>query len=225
MKTFPLLTGSVLAALAVSLTLVSCGDKDAESSDPPERKSSPKANPLDSGTDGREKATPPVDLENEVIGYWAPDTERIIREMEEKMKDEPQALAMTRALMAPMLSSMAVEIPEKGKFFIHMMGQKQEATYIVKSVDLSSNSFNVETTTEGEDGEMELESGTFTINGETLALTGGKEDGPLDSLFLIRIDEAAFKKRQDAKIPDSILDLPEGPDPEEDDVIDPAPGD
>ena len=78
-----------------------------------------------------------------------------------------------------MLSSMAVEIPEKGKFFIHMMGQKQEATYIVKSVDLSSNSFNVETTTEGEDGEMELESGTFTINGETLALSGGKEDGPV----------------------------------------------
>ena len=74
MKTFPLLTGSVLAALAVSLTLVSCGDKDAESADPPERKSSPKANPVDSGTDGREKATPPVDLESEVIGYWAPDT-------------------------------------------------------------------------------------------------------------------------------------------------------
>ena len=75
------------------------------------------------------------------------------------------------------------------------------------------------------DTKMEVESGTFTINGEKLALTGGKEDGPLDSLFLIRIDEAAFKKRQDAKIPDSILDLPKGPDPEEGDVIDPAPGD
>ena len=225
MKTFLLLTCSALAALAVSLTLVSCGDKDAEPSDLPERKSSSKANPVDSGTDGGEKATPPVDLESEVIGYWAPDTERIIKEMEEKMKDEPEALAMTRALMDPMLSSMAVQIPEKGKFSIHMMGQKQEATYIVKSMDLSSNSLNVETTTEGEDGEMEVESGTFTINGEKLALTGGKEDGPLDSLFLIRIDEAAFKKRQDAKIPDSILDLPKGPDPEEDDVIDPAPGD
>ncbi len=225
MKTFPLLTGSALAALAVSLTLVSCGDKDAESSDPSERKSSSKANPVGSGADAGEKITPPVDLESEVIGYWAPDTERIMQEMEEKMKDEPQALAATRALMGPMLSSMAVQIPEKGKFSIHMMGQKQEATYIVKSVDLSSNSLNVETTTEGEDGEMEVESGTFTINGEKLDLTGGKEDGPLDSLFLIRIDEAAFKKRQDAKIPDSILDLPEGPDPEEGDTTEPAPGD
>ena len=140
------------------------------------------------------------------------------------MKGQPEALATPRAVMEGVLSSMAVQIPEKGKFSIYMMGQKQEATYIVKSVDLSSNSLNVETTTEGEDGEMEVESGTFTINGERLDLTGGKEDGPLDSLFLIRIDEAAFKKRQDAKIPDSILDLPEGPAPDEGDVIDPVPG-
>ena len=209
MKTSLSLTGPALAALGISLTLVSCEDKGAEPSDPPEKKSSSKANPVESGADGGEKATPPVDLESEVIGYWAPDAEAM---MKAKGPEEEDSI---EALRTEMLAAMTFEIPEKGKVVMHMMGDSLNMSYTVKTIDEATKTLSVEIT----DPDGETESGAFIIGEDKLKLsTGGDEP----DLSLVRIDEAAFKKRK-VVLP-NILDLPEGPDPEEGDTTEPAPG-
>ena len=103
-----------------------------------------------------------------------------------------------------MIAAMAFEIPEKGKMVMHMMGDSRSMSYTVKTVDEATKALTVEIT--GPDGETE--SGSIIIGEDKLRLSGGD-----DGLSLVRIDEATFKKRQEAKVP-NILDLPEGPGPD-----------
>ena len=162
-----------------------------------------------------EEAAPPGDLESHVVGYWAPDAEAIMKEMEETFKDSPNELAASKARNAPMIAAMAFEIPEKGKIVMHMMGDSLNMSYTVKTIDEATKTLSVEIT----DPDGGTESGSFIIGEDKLKLsTGGDEP----DLSLVRIDEAAFKKRK-VVLP-NILDLPEGPDPEEGDTTEPAPG-
>ena len=159
-----------------------------------------------------EEAVPPGDLESHVVGYWAPDAEAMMKEMEEKFKDSPDELAASKAMKAPMINALAFEIPEKGTMVMHMMGDSRSMSYTVKTVDEATKTLTVEIT--GPDGETE--SGSIIIGEDKLRLSSGDDED--DGLSLVRIDEAAFKKRQ-VVLP-NILGLPEepGPDSSEEDI-------
>ena len=149
-----------------------------------------------------------ADLEGRVIGYWAPDAEAM---MKEKGPEEDGI----EALRTEMLAAMTFEIPEKGKIVMHMRGDSLSLSYTVKTIDEASKTLSVEIT----DPDGTTKSGAFVIGEDKLKLsTGGDEP----DLSLLRIDEAAFKKRK-VVLPNT-LDLPEGPDPEEGDPTEPAPG-
>jgi len=137
-----------------------------------------------------EEAAPPGDLESHVVGYWAPDAEAIMKEMEERFKDSPDELAASKARNAPMITEMAFEIPEKGKIVMHMMGDSRSMSYTVKTADEATKTLAVEIT--GPDGETE--SGSIIIGEDKLRLSSG--DDADDGLSLVRINEAAFKKRK-----------------------------
>ena len=150
-----------------------------------------------------------ADLEGRVIGYWAPDAEAM---MKEKGPEEEDGI---EALRTEMLAAMTFEIPEKGKIVMHMMGDSLSLSYTVKTIDEATKTLSVEIT----DPDGTTKSGAFVIGEDKLKLsTGGDEP----DLSLVRIDEAAFKKRK-VVLP-KILDLPEGPEPEEGDPTEPAPG-
>ena len=201
MKTQFSLAGSTLAALGISLMTISCDNKseNADSGSEPSKtdESTPEEKPP------AEEPAPTGDLESQVIGYWAPDAEAMMKEMEEQFKDSPDQLAAFKAMVAPMFAAMAVEIPEKGTMVMHMMGDSRSMSYTVKTVDEATKTLTVEIT--GPDGETE--SGSIIIGEDKLRLSSGDEEE--DGLSLVRIDEAAFKKRK-VVLPNS-LDLPEGP--------------
>jgi len=185
MKTQFSLAGSTLAALGISLMTISCDNKSENA---------------DSGSEtsdtGTAEAAPTGDLESHVIGYWAFDAEAMMKEKGLAAEDNIDALRME------MFAEMAFEIPEKGKIVMHMLGDSLSMSYTVKTVDAATKTLTVEIT----DPDGETESGSIIIGEDKLKLsTGGDEP----ALPLVRIDEAAFKKRK-VVLPNS-LDLPEGP--------------
>ena len=185
MKTQFSLAGSALAALGISLMAISCDNKSENA---------------DSGSEtsdtGTAEAAPTGDLESHVIGYWAADAEAMMKEKGLAAEDNIDALRME------MFAEMAFEIPEKGKIVMHMLGDSLSMSYTVKTVDAATKTLTVEIT----DPDGETESGSIIIGEDKLWLsTGGDEP----DLSLVRINEAAFKKRK-VVLPNS-LDLPEGP--------------
>ena len=182
MKIQFLLAGSTLAALGISLMTISCDNK-SENADSGSETSDP----------GTAEAAPTGDLESHVIGYWAADAEAMMKEMGLAAEGEIDALRME------MFAEMAFEIPEKGKIVMHMLGDSLSMSYTVKTVDAATKTLTVEIT----DPDGETESGSIIIGEDKLKLsTGGDEP----ALPLVRIDEAAFKKRK-VVLPNS-LDLP-----------------
>ena len=185
MKTQFSLAGSALAALGISLMAISCDNKSENA---------------DSGSEtsdtGTAEAAPTGDLESHVIGYWAADAEAMMKEKGLAAEDNIDALR------TEMFAEMAFEIPEKGKIVMHMLGDSLSMSYTVKTVDAATKTLTVEIT----DPDGETESGSIIIGEDKLWLsTGGDEP----DLSLVRINEAAFKKRK-VVLPNS-LDLPEGP--------------
>jgi len=211
MKKILPLAGFIMATVGTCLMAVSCGDKNDTSTstkeDPPAapaKTDPPSAVPEPEEKPAAEEAAPTGDLESEAVGYWALDTEAMMKEMEEELKDSPNELAAAKAMMAPMMAAMTVHIPEKGKVVMHIMGDSHSMSYTVKSVEEATKTLTVEIT----DPDGETETGAIIIGEDKLRIEGGD-----DGLSLVRIDEAAFKKRQEAKVP-NILDLPEGPGPD-----------
>ena len=203
MKKILPLAGSTIATLGICLMAISCGEKndtDTSTGTSPKENADASEAPAKTAPPEEEAAPAPTgDLESQAVGYWAPDAETMMGFLAEDLKDEPERLAAMKAMMEPMLAAMAVHIPEKGKVVLHMMGDTEDISYIVKSVDEASKTLTVE---------IDDEPGTITIGEDSLVLAGGD-----DRIALTRIDEAAFKKRQEAKAP-NILDLPEGPGPD-----------
>ncbi len=188
MKIQFLLAGSIIAALGISLMTISCDNKSENA---------------DSGSEtsdtGTAEAAPTGDLESHVIGYWAADAEAMMKEKGLAAEDNIDALRME------MFAEMAFEIPEKGKIVMHMLGDSLSMSYTVKTVDAATKTLTVEIT----DPDGKTESGSIIIGEDKLRLSSGDDED--DGLSLVRIDEAAFKKRQ-VVLP-NILGLPEGLDP------------
>ncbi len=214
-----------MATLGICLLAISCGDKnDNSTATPPEETAAPakdetaapaKAPAAVSESEEKpapKEAAPTGDLESQAVGYWAPDAKAMMGFLAEDLKDEPESLAAMQAMMEPMLAGMAVHIPEKGKIVMHMMGEQQTATYTVKSVEEATKTLSVEIT----DPDGATESGSIIIGEDRLELAGDN-----DRIALTRIDEAAFKKRQEAKVP-NILDLPDDGSEEDAVVEEPA---
>ena len=171
-----------MAALGISLMSVSCGDKnDKESKD--------------------------VDLESQMVGYWAPNVEAMEKEMLEEIGDNPNAAALA-PMMTAMLAGMSVEI-KKGDVTVHIMGQATTWTYKITKTDADTKTLTISIEQEGESEEE----GTAMIDGDQLVLT--MADGKtLEKLDLHRIDEAAFKKRQESALtpPAGLPGIPDGGD-------------
>ena len=204
---------AVALAASMAVLQLSCGDASSDGKEegsskenpaPKVEKKAPAQPPkLVSKSEEERKKILGRDMEIHVVGYWDPDAEAMMKEMEEKFKDSPDELAASKAMKAPMINALAFEIPEKGTMVMHMMGDSRSMSYTVKTVDEATKTLTVEIT--GPDGETE--SGSIIIGEDKLRLSSGDDED--DGLSLVRIDETAFKKRQ-VVLP-NILDLPEEP--------------
>lgn len=178
-----------MAALGISLMAISCGEKEnAESGD----------------GDGDEKNVKSadgggaIDLEAQMVGYWAPDAEAMMAEMKAKTADDPAAAQMI-PLMQGMIATMSVEVPKKGEVVIHIMGEAKASTYKLTKTDQASKTLTMEVTEDGK-----VETGTAIIGDDTLTLI--KDE---NTIILNRIDEAAFTKRLETS-KSAPADLPGG---------------
>ncbi len=176
--------GSTIAALGIALVVVSCEGRD-EPADTGAGASS--GDGTGSGKVSGNQNSPPGNLEEQVVGYWAPNADAMKQRLEDELKGNPGELAAAKAMIDPRLSAMALQIPAKGQVVIHeIMGAPQPSTYTVKSIDLPGRTLEIAVTDKGK-----VQDGTITIDGNQLTLSKGE-----DTLILDRIDEAAFRKRQ-----------------------------
>jgi hypothetical protein len=125
-------------------------------------------------------------LEEQMIGYWAPDPEAMMAQFTKELGDDPNAAAMIPMIKA-MLANMAVEVT-KDKVIIYAMGDAQTATYTVTKTDPKTSTVTMTVT--DDDGESE---GTAVIKGKKLTLSKGEDD-----IVLNPISKAEFEKRKTA---------------------------
>ncbi len=143
-----------------------------------------------------------ADLESQMVGYWAPNVEAMEKEMLKEIGDNPNAAALA-PMMTAMLAGMSVEI-KKGEVTVHIMGQATTGTYKITKTDADTKTLTMSLEQEGEPEEE----GTAMIDGDQLVLT--MADGK--TLDLHRIDEAAFRKRQESALtpPAGLPGIPDG---------------
>ena len=145
-----------------------------------------------------------ADLESQMVGYWAPNVEAMEKEMLKEIGDNPNAAALA-PMMTAMLAGMSVEI-KKGEVTVHVMGQASTVTYKITKTDADTKTLTMSVEEDGD-----TEEGTAMIDGDQLVLT--MADGK--KLDLHRIDEAAFKKRQESALtpPAGLPGIPGGKSP------------
>lgn len=213
MKNFLRPGGSLIITLGIAIMAAGCGEKEVT-----ERRAEAPVNGTEVENGETAAVEEPnvqgdpasVELEDEMIGYWAPDVDATKKTLDETMKDKPDELAAAKALVEPILSSMALQIPAKGRIVMYFMGVPQPSTYTVLSVDSKARTLGVEMTENG-NGQR----GEITIDDDQMTLS---KDG--ETLILDRIDEATFKKRQ--KVPSSAPAVPGLPGSQEDESSEPA---
>ena len=125
-------------------------------------------------------------LEEQMIGYWAPDPEAMMAQFMKEIGDDPSAALMIPMIKA-MLENMAVEVT-KDKVTIYAMGDAQTSTYTVTKTDPKTSTVTM--TVKDDDGESE---GTAVIKGKKLTLSKDEDDLALNS-----ISKAEFEKRKAA---------------------------
>ena len=128
-------------------------------------------------------------LETKMIGYWAPDPEAMMKEVE---KELGEAAAQAMPLIQAMLANMAVEV-SKGEVSVHVMGQKETTTYVVKKTDKDSNKITMQVT--DEKGESRPGVATININGKVKTLTLETEG---EKIVLNSITASEFERRKKA---------------------------
>lgn len=183
-----------MAAIGISLMAVSCGDKESADTD------------TEGGDDSKKGGAPAsgAKLEEEIVGYWAPDPEAIAAMAKEQIGDDPNAEAMLPMITA-MMSKMAIHItPET----VAMMGEAKP--YKVTKSDAATKTLSVSVTDNGKE-----DAATIKIDGDKLIMIKDEE-----SLTVSRITEAEFKTRMAAaaKPPEGLalppgLDIPTAPTP------------
>jgi len=160
------------------LAALSCIPATAQEENSAGEKKAPAAKSVDAG-----------DVEKKMIGYWAPNPEAMLKELEKQLGEgAAQALPLIQA----MLENMAVEV-SKGEVSVHVMGQKETATYAITKVDKAANKITMQVT----DGDGEAEEGTAIINvkGTVKTLTLETEG---EKIILNSIGASEFEKRKKA---------------------------
>lgn len=195
MKNTLSMIGSTMAAVGISLMAVSCGDKEdtADNGDPGDNKS---------GSGKPASAT--VDLEAQLLGYWAPDAEAMNKELEREIAVNP-GVAASKPFMEAVIANTSIHIPKKGQIDINGPGKVENATYTVTATDAATKTLTMDVVEDGDKG-----AGTAVVDGDTLVLTMNEM-----SIHLNRIDETTFKQRLEnaKKQPSGIPGLPGGPPP------------
>lgn len=194
MKNILTCIGSAMAAIGISLMAIGCDKKEsAESNEDPKGEEEEGA-PLAKG-----------DLEAGMLGFWALDTEAMLKEMQKQLPDNPATIADAISAIEDMSEQVVVEIPTRGEVVFHVMGQPNRSTYKITASDQSTGTLTTEVTSE-----VGTAPGTATIDGDKLTLT--RKGDPTFALF--RIDQAEFSTRIEA-VKQSPPTLPEGLIPED----------
>lgn len=128
------------------------------------------------------------DVEKKMIGYWAPDPAAMLKEVE---KELGEGAAQALPLIQAMLETMAVEI-SRGEVTVHVMGQKETATYVITKADNAANRLTMQVT--DLDGRTE---GVATVNvKDTVKTLTLERDG--EKMVLNSITASEFEKRKKA---------------------------
>ncbi|NIP98463.1 MAG: hypothetical protein GWO24_35665 [Akkermansiaceae bacterium] len=198
------LTGSVTAAIGISMMSISCDERGGSNI---KDEANHKGNAAAATGDGTAK-----NLEDRMLGYWSPDTAAMTAAAREESGDDERARAMLPMILA-MMSNLAVEV-KKGEWTIHGVGEAETCTYRITKEDPAANMLTLEVG--GKDG---TGPGTATIDRDQLIL---ERDG--DELVLARITREEFTRRREAATgPGGLPGLPEGPVPPIPAPIPPAP--
>lgn len=127
-------------------------------------------------------------LEKQVIGYWAPDTEALVKLYIEKMgmpEEEGQAVA-------EQFSKITFHV-ELGKVNVYTKQGVAVAAYEILAADKAAGSLKVRAISpDPADKKQELE---LLIKDQQITVMGGKDQPPF---LLKKIDEATFLKRKAA---------------------------
>lgn len=132
-------------------------------------------------------------LHDQLVGYWAPDKEKMLKMIKEQMakagQTDPQALATELARFETMANTMLVGITRDAAT-IHLgpVGP-MKSTYKVKSTDEDTGTITVAVT--NQDGKKTK--GKSIIKGDKLTMIDDQH-----TMHLHRITEAEFKRRLEA---------------------------
>lgn len=151
----------------------------------------------DDTAEKKEAPVPDKPLEEQIIGYWAPDAEAMIEALKEELGDDPGATAFLPQIAA-MFDAMAVQI-EEDKLTIHAARAAQTATYTVTKVDPAGKTVTMKVV--DQDGVSE---GIAKVHGDKLTLSRNGED-----FIMNRIDRKEFQQRKAASRRPFIVPDPE----------------
>jgi hypothetical protein len=133
-------------------------------------------------------------LEKQVMGYWAPDAEAMVKLFVEKMgmpEEEGPAVA-------EQFSKITFHV-ELGKVHLYTEQGVTDVTYEILAADKAAGSLTVRAISpDPADKKQELE---LLIKDQRITVKGGKEQAPF---ILRKIDEAEFAKRKAAVPADRI---------------------
>ena len=130
-------------------------------------------------------------LEDQLIGYWAPNPEAMLEmalaSMPEAAKADPATMKMMKEQMTAMAGKMVIHF-DGSKTFMYGPDAPEESTYKITATDEETKTLTAEIT----DADGETETGKATVDGDKLTLEKGDDEMKLE---LLRITEAEFKKR------------------------------
>ena len=133
-------------------------------------------------------------LHEQLVGYWAPNREAMIKMMLAQAKEAGQekgAAEMVQGLIDRVIGSMAMEFT-KDKSIMHTPDGAKTTEYKVVSTDDATGEIKVKVT----DEKGKTEDGSAVLKGNILRLRKGKHNaGPMGEIVLERISEESFKQR------------------------------
>tara|TARA_B100001094_G_scaffold146546_1_gene141910 strand:+ start:55 stop:693 length:639 start_codon:yes stop_codon:yes gene_type:complete len=199
MKMYGITAAHCLILSGVSLISLGCEDSQSSSSQKSAGGRSAKSSQerFSSAPDSNLRTA--REIEDALIGCWAPDVKATIQEMETSPGINPQQGVAARAMVTRILDSLVIEIPSRGRFSIHMMGQEEQHHYHVDSIDKKNEILHVKASRGAK--EQPPDSATFDLDGDNLIFSTG-EGGLTDTLILYRIDRDIFEQRLNLDSPE-----------------------
>ncbi len=203
MKMYKIMTARCLILSGISLICLSCEDSQHSSSQKSVVERSSKSSQKTFYLPPDRNPRTAHEIEDALIGYWAPEVEATIQAMKAAPEINPQTVVAARATITRILDSLVIEIPSRGRFSIHMMGQENKFRYLVDSIDKENEILHVNASRGAE--EQSPNSATFDLDGDKLIFTS-PEGGLTDKLILYRIDRDIFEQRLNLDSPEISCD-------------------